>query len=96
MMVPELPIHKKQLHIILYQKMEGDSAWSTRQYDMQDTIMTIGTFKDEQFTIPHGKFIYYKLLKPKSPIQYKYNYVKHKMDTISGSLKTMLYRRDIV
>ncbi|SDP96056.1 hypothetical protein SAMN05428975_4141 [Mucilaginibacter sp. OK268] len=49
---------------ILYQKMEGDSAWSTRQYDMQDIIMTIGTFKDEQFTIPHGKFIYYTLIPP--------------------------------
>jgi antitoxin component YwqK of YwqJK toxin-antitoxin module len=76
------PDPSKAVSYILYQKMEGDSAWSTRQYDMNDTIMTIGTFKDEQFTIPHGKFIYYKLLKPINPVQYKYNYVTHKTDTI--------------
>ncbi|NHA07315.1 hypothetical protein G7092_26180 [Mucilaginibacter sp. HC2] len=63
MMDQEPLIHLKQLHI-LYQKMDGDSAWSIRQYDMQDTIMAIGTFKDEQFTIPHGKFIYYVLIPP--------------------------------
>jgi hypothetical protein len=49
---------------ILYHKMEGDSAWAMSQYDMHDTLMITGTFKDEQLTIPHGKFTFYKLIHP--------------------------------
>jgi hypothetical protein len=44
----------------LVQKLPQDSAWFVRQFDMRDTILTSGYYKDEQMTIPFGKFIYYE------------------------------------
>ncbi len=36
-----------------------DSAWFVRQFDMKDSILSSGYYKDEQLTILHGKFVYY-------------------------------------
>jgi antitoxin component YwqK of YwqJK toxin-antitoxin module len=44
---------------ILIRKLDSDSAYSVKQYDMRDTIMISGTYKDELLTVPNGKFIYY-------------------------------------
>ncbi|WP_214227394.1 hypothetical protein [Pedobacter sp. B4-66] len=35
---------------------QADSTWKMHQYTMKDTLMVIGSFKDEQLTVPHGKF----------------------------------------
>lgn len=53
---------KKAESYIIYQKLDGDSAWAMSRYDIHDTIMAQGTFKDKLLRIPHGKFTYYKYL----------------------------------
>jgi len=50
---------KGAVSYILIQKLDGDSAFAVRQYDMHDTIMTSGMYKDELLTIPNGKFVFY-------------------------------------
>jgi|GEM_PF-719860 len=44
---------------LLIKKLNVDSAYSVKQYDIHDTIMVSGTYKDELLTIPNGKFVYY-------------------------------------
>ncbi len=43
----------------LIQKI-SDSAYAVEKFDMHDTIIMKGAFKDELMTIPSGKFIYYE------------------------------------
>jgi antitoxin component YwqK of YwqJK toxin-antitoxin module len=38
---------------------QADSSWLMKQYDMRDTIMSSGTFKDRNLQIPNGKFFYF-------------------------------------
>jgi hypothetical protein len=45
---------------ILYQKEGPDSLWSMVKLDMQHLPMEKGTYLDEELTIPHGKFVYYR------------------------------------
>jgi antitoxin component YwqK of YwqJK toxin-antitoxin module len=40
-------------------KLEQDSAWFVRQFDLKDTLLSTGYYKDAELKIPHGKFIYY-------------------------------------
>jgi antitoxin component YwqK of YwqJK toxin-antitoxin module len=40
-------------------KLEQDSAWFVRQFDLKDTLLSTGYYKDAELRIPHGKFIYY-------------------------------------
>jgi len=44
---------------VLVKQIPDDSAWYVKQFDMKDTIMSSGYYKDEQLSIPHGKFVYY-------------------------------------
>lgn len=37
-----------------------DSIWSVKEYDMNNVILSSGYYRDEQMTVPHGKFIYYE------------------------------------
>jgi len=41
------------------EKLPGDSVWSVKQFNMRDIILTSGFFKDQNMSIPTGKFIYY-------------------------------------
>lgn len=50
---------KEAVSYILIRKLDVDSAYAVNQYDMHDTIMSSGIYKDELLTIPHGKFVYY-------------------------------------
>jgi hypothetical protein len=50
---------KNAVSYILIRKLDGDSAYAVTQYDMHDTIMSSGLYKDELLTIPNGKFVYY-------------------------------------
>ncbi|WPU96834.1 hypothetical protein SNE25_15025 [Mucilaginibacter sabulilitoris] len=59
--------------------MKADSAWAMSQYDMQDTLMTTGTFKDEQLMIPHGKFTFYHFIRPAELPFYSRNTTKKKI-----------------
>lgn len=49
---------KKAKSYAVRQKLE-DSAYFIRQYDMSDSILIKGTYKDAQMTVPHGRFTYY-------------------------------------
>jgi antitoxin component YwqK of YwqJK toxin-antitoxin module len=40
-------------------KLPQDSAWFVRQFDLKDTLLSTGYYKDARLRIPHGKFIYY-------------------------------------
>jgi antitoxin component YwqK of YwqJK toxin-antitoxin module len=46
---------------ILYKNID-DSVWLVNQYNMHDQLLAVGTYKDDQLTIPHGKFSYYSLV----------------------------------
>jgi len=56
----------------------SDSGWIVHQYDMRDTLMMTGTYKDEQMHFPDGKFKYYDFQEPVNEI--RYDYMNHKSD----------------
>jgi antitoxin component YwqK of YwqJK toxin-antitoxin module len=64
---------------LLIQEQPQDSIWFVRQYNMNNLILTNGYYKDEQMTIPHGTFSYYKFVKAYEYI--KYDFLKRKYDT---------------
>jgi antitoxin component YwqK of YwqJK toxin-antitoxin module len=78
---------------ILSQKLPNDSAWYTRVYDMMDVLMVTGTYKNEELTIQHGMFTFYKLQKPNESILYKYNILLHHMDTISTKAQNFVFKK---
>ena len=41
-------------------EIKNDTTYYTKQYDMYNTILTIGTYKDAMLSIPNGEFIYYQ------------------------------------
>lgn len=43
----------------IYGKLSNDSLYVYKKFDIQNNLMTTGSFKDENLTIPHGKFIFY-------------------------------------
>jgi antitoxin component YwqK of YwqJK toxin-antitoxin module len=45
---------------VIVSYISDDSLWYAQQYDMRNNILTSGYYKDEQMTIAHGKFVYYK------------------------------------
>lgn len=49
---------KKSVSYVLIEKL-GDSAYMVRQFNMHDTILNKGTYKDASMTIPNGRFYYY-------------------------------------
>jgi len=51
---------KNAASYVIIEKLPGDSAYSAIQYDMRDTILVSGFYKDEHLSIPNGKFIYYQ------------------------------------
>ncbi|QNR86314.1 hypothetical protein H9N25_07900 [Pedobacter riviphilus] len=70
------------------EKLASNSAWIVHEYDTQDSIITIGTFKDEKLTIPSGRFKYYEYNPPHLLITY--NYTTHKADTVIVPAKNSL------
>ncbi|SDS78954.1 Antitoxin component YwqK of the YwqJK toxin-antitoxin module [Mucilaginibacter mallensis] len=49
----------KAVSYLLVQQLNGDSAYLARQYNMNNSLMVKGTYKDAALTIPNGKFVYY-------------------------------------
>ncbi|MDP9048534.1 MAG: hypothetical protein M3N14_10380, partial [Bacteroidota bacterium] len=49
---------KKSVSYVLIEKI-ADSAYMVREFDMHDTILNKGTYKDAAMTIPNGRFSYY-------------------------------------
>jgi antitoxin component YwqK of YwqJK toxin-antitoxin module len=54
---------KAAISYLLIQKL-NDTAYAVKQYDMRDTIICAGYYKDEQLSIPNGKFFYYAKVRP--------------------------------
>ncbi|OOQ61886.1 hypothetical protein [Mucilaginibacter pedocola] len=67
----------KATSYLLIEKLDQDSAYLVTQYDMLDTIMFKGTYKDSTMKIPHGKFTTYA----KFRIPADYNVFKSTTDT---------------
>jgi hypothetical protein len=61
---------------ILLKKL-ADSDYTVRKYDMHDTLILKGTFKDAEMTIPNGKFIYYS----RNPVVYIDGYLNTDINT---------------
>lgn len=74
-------------HFVI-EKLASNSAWLVHEYDAQDSIMTIGTFKDEKLTIPSGRFQYYQYNPPY--LQITYDYTTHKIDSVIIPAKNFL------
>ena len=53
---------KNATSYILVEKLESDSAYSVKQFDMREAMMMQGTYNDAGLSTPHGKFIYYHKL----------------------------------
>jgi len=51
----------------VYGKLSGEDLWVLKRFDLYDNLMLSGSYKDEQLTKPHGKFIFYSSI-------YDYNY----------------------
>jgi antitoxin component YwqK of YwqJK toxin-antitoxin module len=51
---------KKAVSYITIKKLEGDSSFAVNQYNMHDTLMISGFYKDAGLRIPHGKFVFYQ------------------------------------
>jgi len=66
----------------------GDSAWLARQYDMHDSLMISCTFKDENLTIPNGRFFEYYY--PGKELHIRFNYITHKNDSVITNPKNRL------
>ncbi|WP_113638935.1 toxin-antitoxin system YwqK family antitoxin [Nubsella zeaxanthinifaciens] len=43
----------------VYGKLSGQDLWVLKRYDLYDNLMLSGSYKDEQLSKPHGKFIFY-------------------------------------
>jgi hypothetical protein len=40
-------------------KLSNRNLWMFKQYDLDNNLLVTGSYKDENFSIPHGNFIYY-------------------------------------
>lgn len=70
-------------------KLNEDSAYLYREYDLRDTILIQGTYKDDQLKTPHGRFLYYY----KFNVTPENNYYKPGTDT-NNYIKTVGYFLD--
>jgi hypothetical protein len=43
----------------VYGKLTNDSLYAYKRYDIYDSLMSTGFFKDEALKVPHGKFVHY-------------------------------------
>ena len=43
----------------VFGKIEGDTVYSFKKFDLDGVLLTSGSFKDDSLHIPHGKFVYY-------------------------------------
>jgi antitoxin component YwqK of YwqJK toxin-antitoxin module len=43
----------------IYGKLSNEDLWVIKRYDLYDNLMLTGSYKDEEFNIPHGEFTYY-------------------------------------
>jgi antitoxin component YwqK of YwqJK toxin-antitoxin module len=44
----------------VFGKLSTDDLWLIKRYDLYNSLMVTGSFKDVQMKIPHGKFTYYE------------------------------------
>jgi antitoxin component YwqK of YwqJK toxin-antitoxin module len=51
----------------VYGKLSDQNLWVLKRYDLYDNLMLTGSYKDENLSTPHGKFIFYSSI-------YDYNY----------------------
>jgi hypothetical protein len=61
-------------------KQLADSVWLMKQFDMRDTIMVSGTFKDKTLAVPNGKFVYYYKFRPDESMKWS---VTSAIDTLN-------------
>ncbi|MEJ5963156.1 hypothetical protein [Pedobacter immunditicola] len=48
----------------IYGKVTGDSVYVFKKYDLDGYLLVTGSFKDDDLTIAHGKFVYYDWINP--------------------------------
>ena len=80
---------KDAVSYIIIQKL-SDSAFAVKEYDMQDTIMVSGFYKNELLTTPNGKFAYY--FKARFPTK-KEMEANHRQEINLGGIDTNNYLR---
>jgi hypothetical protein len=44
----------------IYGKLSTEDLWLLKRYDLYNSLMVTGSFKDAAMKIPHGKFTYYE------------------------------------
>jgi len=43
----------------VFGKLTGDSVYTFKKFDLDNVMLTTGSFKDDSLQVPHGKFVYY-------------------------------------
>lgn len=71
---------RKAVSYVIISKLEGDSAYYVEKYNMQDSIMMTGFFKDSNLVVANGRFHYYNIDRFRYDV--KLNPIKNKYDTI--------------
>lgn len=59
----------KAFGYLLIQKFDGSDGYLVTKYDIQNNLISKGSYKDEHLTVPSGKFIYYAKPKPDNVFQ---------------------------
>jgi antitoxin component YwqK of YwqJK toxin-antitoxin module len=72
-------------YILVEKEDKGEPIWKMRQYSLDDSLVLVGSFKDNRLKIPHGKFIIYNVKEARRII--KYDPALHKLDTSITSPK---------
>lgn len=44
----------------IYGKLANEDLWVFKRYDLQNELLSTGSFKDSLLTVQHGEFIFYK------------------------------------
>ncbi|WP_316790083.1 hypothetical protein [Pedobacter frigoris] len=57
------------VHAVFYilQKIQPDSLWNVQQFDLNDSLVMIGTYKDAAAQVRHGRFAYFSIQKYINP-----------------------------
>ena len=67
----------------VYGKLSTEELWSFKRYDLWDNLLQTGSFKDEELSIPHGKFTYYMSVEYFNTLTNNFFYIKDKHRFIS-------------
>ena len=68
----------------VYGKLSGEGLYAIKIFDLDNNLITTGTYKDEKLKIPHGAFVYYSSISSFNDASLTNFQIKDKARFISG------------